>query len=248
MGQEIGTVTHSSDGFTTFGPGLELEWSQWERSRQNDLMVAALKFADWVRYIKCHVSTTPRYELSISQLVSRVLSLHYLEDEPARFIRHPEPMVGLGEGEETITLNGQKFDTWYGSVSTIPTRFLKRAVRLIPGDIDEVLFGKIFRSREMDCRFNDVIRKLTVKISNMLAGKRNVFVTNNSFVGSSCDKMQQNDYIYKIDGASVAMALRRTPSSTDSSIHFTVVGPVYVYGLMGEDIRNKNQLVSITLI
>jgi hypothetical protein len=238
VGQEIGTVTYSSGGFTTFGPGLELEWSQWERSCQNDLMAAALKFADWVRYIKAHVSTTHHYELSIPQLISRVLSLHYLRNEPARFIRRPEP----------IALNGQKFDTWYRSVSTIPSRPLKRAMRLIAGDIDEILFGKIFRSRDMDCRFNDVIRELTVQFSNMLAGKRNVFVTNYGFVGSGCDKMQKNDYIYWIDGVSVPMALRRTRSSTDSSIHFTVVGPVYVYGLMGEDIRDENQLVSITLI
>jgi len=248
VGQEIGTVTYSSGGFTTFGPGLELEWSQWERSCQNDLMAAALKFADWVRYIKAHVSTTHHYELSIPQLISRVLSLHYLPNEPARFIRRPEPIVGLGEGEEAIALNGQKFDTWYRSVSTVPSRPLKRAMRLIAGDIDEILFGKIFRSRDMDCRFNDVIRELTVQFSNMLAGKRNVFVTNYGFVGSGCDKMQKNDYIYWIDGVSVPMALRRTRSSSDSSIHFTVVGPVYVYGLMGEDIRDENQLVSITLI
>jgi hypothetical protein len=97
--------------------------------------------------------------LSIPQLVSRVLSLHYLEYEPARFIRRPEPIVGLGEGEEAIALHGQKFDTWYRSVSTIPSRPLKRAMRLIAGDIDEILFGKIFRSRDMDCRYNNVIRQ-----------------------------------------------------------------------------------------
>jgi hypothetical protein len=247
IGQNIGIVAHSSGGFTAFGPELGLEWSQWERSRQNDLMVAALKFADWVRYIKGHVSTTPRYELSVPQLVSWVLSLHYLENEPARFIRRPESIVGLGEGEETIALNGQKFDTWYRSVSTVPTRPLKRAMKLIPGDVEEILFGQIFRSRDMDCRYNDVIRQLTVKLSNMLAGKRNVFVTKNGFVGSGCEKMQPNDSIYWIDGVSVPLALRPTRSSTDSSIHFTVVGPVYVYGLMGEDIRDENQLVSITL-
>jgi hypothetical protein len=248
VGQEIGIVAYSSGGFTTFGAELELEWSQWERSRQSDLMVVALKFADWVRYIKSHVSTIPRYELTIPQLVSRVLSLHYLENEAARFIRRPKPIIGLGEGQETIALKGEKFDTWYRSVSTVPTRPLKRAMRLIPRDVDEVLFGQIFRSRDMDCRYNNVIRQLTTKLSNMLAGKRNIFVTTSGLVGSGCEKMQPTDSIYWIEGVSVPLALRPASSSTESSVHFTVVGPVYVYGSMSEEIRDENQLVSITLV
>lgn len=104
---------------------LVLSWDQWPNSQQNAILRAAFQFANWIHYVKNHIATILKYGASIPELVSRVLTLQYRDDEPEEFIRRPTRVEGL----ETCPLKGEIFDSWYRRMSMIEPAILETIKR-----------------------------------------------------------------------------------------------------------------------
>lgn len=102
----------------------------------------------------------------------------------------------------------------------------------------------MFPTQERDSASNVTVREQTAKLSNILSGKRNVFVSEMGYLGSGPELMQEDDKIYWIVGVSVPMVLRR--SAQDST--FSVIGPAFVYGFMKRDCVKDHDLVSLQLV
>ncbi|CAJ2500110.1 Uu.00g029630.m01.CDS01 [Anthostomella pinea] len=233
----------------------------------NPLIMAFLRttlaFVRLLRAIKNNIATTYPYDAPTPELFARVMCLQYLDDEEPRF--HPpsratEP-TGVG-GYADVAFGGELFDMWYHRISKVPQAIIDKATKLEPGpynDIEKQIFSRCEPGNRQADDANIAMVAKTVEFCNLIAGKRNIFVTEKGHIGSGPEAMQDGDEIYWITGVSVPMVLRPTGEAAETDVgsgmtdddglsRFTVVGPAFVYGFMKTHETEESKLVSVTLV
>ena len=215
-------------------------------SAQQALLRAAALLADWISNARHMTTTISRYQYPLPILISRVLRLQCADDEEVPYLR-VMTVAAEGDAAENIAFDGDTFDLWYQKLLTVPQPALERAKATenidIEGDFSRHIMPPSDDERTGDSHFS----AQTLRISNLLAGKRTLLITDRGYLGSGPEAMLSSDQIYWIKNVSAPMALRPTQSQNGET-EFKVMGPAFVYGFMDKQGDCENDFAPIKLV
>ncbi|KAI0024385.1 heterokaryon incompatibility protein-domain-containing protein [Xylariomycetidae sp. FL0641] len=260
-GQYLAICQYSTGSF----PNFEFEDEERRRLSSNPrearrLAVVAMTFAKFLRHAESRLPKIPVYQERmdlLELLLIKLLRMDYSSAEVPQFIDASESSRGnMRRALDTLLspslIRGSKIlGTWYSRVWAIPAAVLDRFEEAAPSDDgNDDLTENVFLDEAPDTVDNLAVREVTAVFSNLLAGRRGLFITEEGHWGSGPEAMRKDDFICWLPNVSVPMVLRpllQAEEAAETSCHFTVVGPALIYGFETLDKFDEARLESFTL-
>jgi len=135
----------------------------------------------------------------------------------------------------------QGFNTLYKFLSDSAVRLAGEQPQRLPESV-EVLWGDISRDNEA--------KEFLVQVCNDMAGRRGLFFTCESRIGSATPRLEVGDKVYLICGVPVPMILRDThqaPTRPAAETMHLVVGPSLVEGVMYGEAYVGDSMANVVL-